>query len=310
MALTRLHAPEVDAVFDESNRGHDGGGVGGTSGPVASPTAHTFEREGCAIHWWESGPRHGPCLVLTHGVTINHGTYASQVPLLAQAGYRVVTWDLRGHGRSRPAAQPMTFERSVDDLEGLVEETGAVRAVLVGQSFGGMIVQAYQRRRPERVAGIVLAGSLPYGVRVLWPLSAVYGKVAPSLQRIWPERHLRRLVPPFMSKRDDVRRYVAEAIEPLGRDDFATCTKTASEALVQRDPLGAPNTPTLCVIGSEEIPLVARAMRSWAGRSAHARVVGIERAGHLVNQEEPAAFCDAVLAFLDTVDPWENDRSS
>ena len=284
-------------------------GAGGAAAPLESTVAHTFEREGCTIHWWESGPRDGPSLVLTHGVTIDHGTFASQVPLLARAGYRVVTWDLRGHGRSRPAAQPLTFERSVDDLEALVEESGAERAVVVGQSFGGMIVQAYQRRRPERVAGIVLAGSLPYGVRVLWPLTAVYGSVAPSLQRIWPERHLRRIVPPFMSKRDDVRRYVAEAIEPLGRDDFATCTKTATEALGQHDRHDASSAPTLCLVGSDEIPFVARAMRSWAERSAHARLVVIAGAGHLVNQEEPTAFCDAVLAFLDTVDGWETDRS-
>ena len=113
-----------------------------------------------------------------------------------------------------------------------------------------------------------------------------------------------------MSRRDDVRRYVAEAIEPLGRDDFATFTKTATEALGRRDPPGAVSAPTLCVVGSEEIPFVARAMRSWADRNAHAHLVVVERAGHLVNQEEPTAFCDAVLAFLDTVDGWETDRSS
>ena len=55
---------------------------------------------------------------------------------------------------------------------------------------------------------------------------------------------------------------------------------------------------------------MARAMRSWAKRSAHARVVVIERAGHLVNQEEPGAFADEVVAFLDTVDGWRGDRSS
>ena len=292
----------------ETSRPRNGTGASGAAAPLESTTAHTFEREGCTIHWWESGPRDGPSLVLTHGVTIDHGTFASQVPLLARAGYRVVTWDLRGHGRSRPTAEPLTFDRTVYDLEALVDETGADRVVLVGQSFGGMIVQGYQRRRPERVAGIVLAGSLPYGVRVLWPLTAVYGSVAPSLQRIWPERHLRRIVPPFMSKRDDVRRYVAAAIEPLGRDDFATCTKTATEALGRRDPSGAVSVPTLCVVGSEEIPFVARAMRSWADRNAHASLVVVERAGHLVNHEEPGAFAEAVLAFLDTVEGWQDDR--
>jgi alpha-beta hydrolase superfamily lysophospholipase len=109
----------------ETSRPRNGNGASGAAAPLESTTAHTFEREGCTIHWWQSGPRDGPCLVLAHGVTIDHGTYATQVPLLVRAGQRVVTWDLRGHGRSRPAAQPLTFERSVDDLEALVEESAA-----------------------------------------------------------------------------------------------------------------------------------------------------------------------------------------
>jgi len=273
-----------------------------------SSTARTFEREGCTIRWWDTGPRDGPCVVLTHGVTIDHGTFASQVPLLVRAGYRVVTWDLRSHGLSRPSAEPLTLERAVDDLHALLDAGGADPTVLVGQSFAGLIVQAYQRRHPERVAGLVLAGSLPLGTRVLWPLSAVYGKVAPPLQRVWPERHLRRIVPPFMSRRDDVRRYVAEAIRPLDRGDFATFTKAAAEALGYRDRNGRSEAPTLCVIGDGEIPFVARATRAWAERTTLAQVVLIDQAGHLVNQENPAAFCDAVVAFVEGLEGWTRDR--
>jgi len=273
-----------------------------------STPAHTFEREGCTIHWWERGPRDGPCVVLTHGVTIDHGTFASQVEPLARAGFHVVTWDLRSHGRSRPSAVPVTFERAVDDLHALLGAVGASTTVLVGQSFAGLIVQAYQRRHPERVAGLVLAGSLPLGTRVLWPLSAVYGKVAPALQRVWPERHLRRMVPPFMSKRDDVRRYVAEAISPLDRRDFATFTKAAAEAMGYRESASHSEVPTLCVIGDGEIPFVARATRAWAERTALAQAVVIERAGHLVNQENPAAFCDAVAAFVGGLEGRARDR--
>jgi 3-oxoadipate enol-lactonase len=265
---------------------------------AASPADRTFYRKGCTIHWWATGPRDGPCVVLTHGVTLDHGTYASQVPVLVKAGFRVVTWDLRGHGLSRPSAEPITLERAADDLHAVLGAAGAARAVVVGQSFGGLIVQACQRRHPDRVAGVVLAGSLPLGVRVLWPLSLVYGKVAPAMQRVWPEGHLRRMVPPFMSKRDDVRRYVADAIRPLGRDDFATFTKAAAAALGYREGSERLDVPTLCIIGDAEIPFVARATRSWAERRPLAQVATIEQAGHLVNQENPEAFCDAVVAFV------------
>jgi 3-oxoadipate enol-lactonase len=271
---------------------------------AAPPASRSFYRKGCTIHWWQTGAPSGPCVVLTHGVTLDHGTYASQAPVLAKAGLRVVTWDLRGHGLSRPSAEPITIERAADDLHALLDAVDVERAVLVGQSFGGLIVQSCQRRHPDRVAGVVLAGSLPLGVRVLWPFSLVYGKVAPALQRVWPEGHLRRMVPPFMSKRDDVRRYVADAIRPLGREDFATFTQAAATALGYRDRSERLDAPTLCVIGDAEIPYVARATRSWAERSPLAQVVTIERAGHLVNQENPEAFCEAVVAFVKGLEAW------
>ena len=275
---------------------------------MSERTANTFERAGCVLHWWDHGPREGPCVLLTHGVTIDHGTFASQVPLLVRRGFRVVTWDLRAHGRSRPAAPPLSFDRAVDDLAALVDATGVARVVVVGQSFGGLIVQAYQRLHPERVAGVVLAGSLPFGVRVLWPWSAIYGRVAPALQRVWPERHLKRMVPPFMSTHEDVRRYVAEAITPLGRGDLATCTRAAAVALGRRDPGVAPPVPTLCLSGDGEIAFVARTTRSWAERHAHARFVTLEGAGHLVNQEAPETFSEAVAAFVTEVEGWPTVR--
>ena len=294
----------------ESGRPRDVERAGSAPEAAVSTTAHTFEREGCTLHRWEAGAHDSPCLVLTHGVTIDHGTFATQVPLLVRAGYRVVTWDLRGHGRSRPATQPLTFDRAVDDLASLVDATGAAQVVVVGQSFGGMIVQAYQRRSPERVAGIVLAGSLPYGLRVMWPIPAVYGWVAPALQRIWPEQHLKRLVPPFMSSRDDVRRYVAEAIAPLAGADFARSTKAAAVALGRRDPSGVRHAPTLCLVGDAEIAFVARITWTWAERSPHARIAVLDGAGHLVNQEAPEAFSEAVAAFARELEarPASGDR--
>ena len=167
---------------------------------------------------------------------------------------------------------------------------------------------AWSRPEPARVAGIVLAGSLPIGVRVPWPLSAVHGRIAPAPQRGWPERHLERMVPPFMSKRDDVRCYVEQAIAPLGRGDLATCTRTAAEALGRRDPGGVPEAPTLCVSGDAGIGFVARRTRSWAQRSALARFVVLEGAGHLVIQAASAAFSEAVAAFVQGLEGFNSCR--
>lgn len=55
----------------------------------------SFTRAGVAIHYWTAGNPNAPAVVCTHGATIDHGTFAEQIPALAAAGYRVIVWDLR-----------------------------------------------------------------------------------------------------------------------------------------------------------------------------------------------------------------------
>jgi 3-oxoadipate enol-lactonase len=260
---------------------------------------HTFERLGCRIHWWSAGASDAPTVVLTHGVTIDHGTFATQVPLLVAGGYHVVTWDLRGHGRSRPNAGRFSIASAAEDLHALLDEVGVGQAVLVGQSFGGLVVQDVHRRQPGRVAGMVLAGSLPLGRRPMWPLLALYGRLAPPIQRLWPEGHLRAVVPRVMSKRPDVRQYVARANRALDRGDFAAATEAAVEGLVGYEPLARIDVPTLCVVGDADLPFAAWSVREWAARMPLVEVQVVADAGHLVNQERPEAFSASVLAFLD-----------
>ena len=286
----------------------DPGTTAAAQGVAADSQGHTFERNGCRIHWWSAGASEAPTIVLTHGVTVDHGTFATQVPLLVAGGYRVVSWDLRGHGRSRPNAGRFSIANAADDLAALLDEIGAEQAVLVGQSFGGFVVQDVHRRQPRRVAGMVLAGSLPLGRLPMWPLLALYGWLAPPIQRLWPEGHLRGMVPRFMSKRDDVRQYVARANRPLDHGDFAAATEAAVEGLVRYEPLARIDVPTLCALGDADFPFAARSVRAWAARMPLVEVEVIERAGHLVNQERPEAFSDAVLTFVDGM-TWSRERT-
>ncbi len=287
----------------------DDGSAAAARGVHGDSQGHTFERDGCRIHWWAAGESDAPTVVLTHGVTIDHGTFATQVPLLVAGGYRVITWDLRAHGRSRPNAGRFAIATAADDLDALVYEVGAEQAVLLGQSFGGLIVQDLHRRHPRRVAGLVLAGSLPLGARPMWPLIALYGRLAPPLQRLWPADHLRSLVPRFMSKRTDVREYVSHANRPLEHHDFAAATEAAVEGLVGYERLDRMDVPTLCVHGDSDLPFATRLVRQWAQRLPLVEVEVIRDAGHLVNQERPEAFSDRVLAFVGGL-TWAQGRTA
>jgi len=105
----------------------------------------------------------GPPVVLCHGITatrryVLHGSRA-----LARAGYRVITYDARGHGESEPApmgaAEGYGYPQLVADLERLVEDRlGPERFLLGGHSMGAHTAVAYALRHPERLAGLALIG--------------------------------------------------------------------------------------------------------------------------------------------------------
>ncbi|MGN6257736.1 MAG: alpha/beta hydrolase [Solirubrobacterales bacterium] len=103
----------------------------------------------------------GPPVVLCHGITatrryVLHGSRA-----LARAGYRVVTYDARGHGESGPAlaGESYGYAELVGDLERVVaEQVGEERFFLGGHSMGAHTAVGYALRHPGRLAGLAVIG--------------------------------------------------------------------------------------------------------------------------------------------------------
>jgi len=108
----------------------------------------------------------GPSVVLCHGITatrryVLHGSRA-----LPRAGYRVLTYDARGHGESGPApvGEGYGYLELMGDLELVVEEqVGDERFLLGGHSMGAHTAVAYALKHPERLAGLVVIGPVYVG---------------------------------------------------------------------------------------------------------------------------------------------------
>ncbi len=114
-----------------------------------SPTA------GPSLSGEESGQ--GRTVVLLHGLTATRRYVLQGSRLLARSGYRVISYDARGHGESSPAAQRTAYEYAdlVDDLRHLLDEHGLEQPVLVGSSMGAATALALALEEPDRVAALV-----------------------------------------------------------------------------------------------------------------------------------------------------------
>lgn len=136
--------------------------------------------DGWKVRVVERGPRHGPAVLLLHGITLGAAVWPYQFSALPEEGLRVVAPDLRGHGLSGGAvageetgtgAPLVTLDRMAADVAELMEALDLERVTVVGHSMGGMVTLRLLGADPGlaagrgRVTGLVLAGTTAHATR-------------------------------------------------------------------------------------------------------------------------------------------------
>ncbi|MEV7004280.1 alpha/beta hydrolase [Streptomyces sp. NPDC093982] len=102
--------------------------------------------------------------VLVHGMLTDSlaSYYFTLAPAFAKSGIDVVTYDLRGHGRSERPNSGYTLDYNLNDLDALLDRLNVTGPVhLVGNSYGGTVAFSYAVRRPDRVASLSVIESSP-----------------------------------------------------------------------------------------------------------------------------------------------------
>lgn len=106
-----------------------------------------------------TGPDGAPVVVLIHGLGLARGvTWRAIAPALA-GRYRVLSYDLPGHGETVPLKDPVTLTALSEQLIGLMDALAIARAALVGFSLGGMINRRCAMDHPGRVAALAILNS-------------------------------------------------------------------------------------------------------------------------------------------------------
>jgi len=153
---------------------------GGLRGAPATVTGH----DGTELEVEDFGS--GPCLVFSHGFSLNQDAWHYQRRDLP-ADFRCVFFDQRGHGRSgRPADHDFSLDAFAGDLRAVLDWTGEDRVVVVAHSMGGIAALKLAELWPEelgtRIAGLVLVGST-YADALKGMSAAVTARGALTVQR-------------------------------------------------------------------------------------------------------------------------------
>src|SRR6516225_5729724 len=244
-----------------------------------------IDRNGVKIHYEVYGD--GPALILTHGYSSTSAMWEGQIEALSKH-HKLVLWDMRGHGKSDYPADPNAYSEAltIGDIAALLDQIGTRRAIVGGLSLGGYMSLAFYRTHPERVAALLIIDTGP-------------GFKKDEAREAWNKR-----------ARETAARLDREGLAALSsasrtanHRDASGLARAARGMLAQRDArvieiLPEIKVPSLVVVGADDAPFIA-ASDYMAAKIPGAKKAVIPAAGHMSNIDQPRAFADAVLPFLD-----------
>ena len=249
-----------------------------------------------ALHHAVDGPEGAPPVVLAGSLGSTLAMWEPQVAPLARA-FRVVRFDLRGHGGSPAPAGPYALDDLVDDALGLLDRLGLERASWCGLSLGGMIGIRLAACGPERIERLVLVcTSARLGPPEMWAERAATVRahgtaaVADAVVGRW-------FTPAFADREPEsvapLRAMIA-ATPPEG--DAGCCA--ALEPMDLRGDLANVRAPTLVVCGADDPATPPEHGRLIAEgiRGAHCELV--PGAAHLANVEQPGHVTQLIFEHL------------
>jgi pimeloyl-ACP methyl ester carboxylesterase len=254
-----------------------------------------LQREGLGLHFEESGQ--GIPILLTHGFAATSAMFVDTARALAHA-FRVVTWDLRGHGASDSPDDPSLYSSQLvmGDMVALLDHLDIERAVVGGHSVGGFLTLQFAVTHPERVSALVLEDTGP-GYRSDKARERWNTSVVESYATVLTERGLAGL-PAGAELHADAHQGALGLIH------------AARGILMQRDAqvleaLPTITVPTLVIVGENDTAFVPGS-KYMADKIPDARLVEIPGAGHAPNLSHPELFDQCLRAFLEHVATTEN----
>lgn len=256
-------------------------------------------------HYDVTGPDDGPTVVLVHGTTIPAFGWDRNVTPLADAGFRVVRYDLYGRGLSDRVDADYGLDLYVAQLRELVDHVAPGRSVdLVGFSLGGMVVSEFSIRHPDRVRRVAMIA--PSGIGTDLPLVAKLAAapvLGEYLMRLVGTRHLRPTRRGFAHpdqhadfdaayfetiRFEGSRRAVLETLRSVPFNGYEDGFRR----------LGDLGKPVALIWGRQDAVVPFSSSTRVRDLARPSTFVAVDDAGHMVSYEQPGIVNAALIEFF------------
>lgn len=239
------------------------------------------------------GPHGAPVLVLGPSLGTSTILWEAVVPALAQ-DYRVVAWDLPGHGASRPVRESFDVAELADAVAAGIDEPQFLYA---GVSLGGATGLELALRHPDRLgAAAVIASGAQLGDAVGWHDRAAQVR-AQSTSSLIIASAQRWFAEGSIARHPDLTGRLLHVLQDVDDESYARCCE-ALAAYDVRHRLGEIALPVLAVWGEHDAVAPESAAAEIADGVRAATVAMIADAGHLPPAEQPAAVAEVLRDFF------------
>lgn len=272
--------------------------------------------EDVRLHYAEAGD--GPVVVLLHGFPDFWYSWRHQIPVLAEAGYRVIAPDMRGYNLSDkpPGVSPYSIEHLTRDVDQLLDHLGVPTATVGGHDWGAIVAWFFAMWHPQRLDRLMIlnvphpataarGGFNPRQWLKSWYILFFQLPVVPELATSAGDfAALRRFyrddaVPGTFSSRD-----IDLYVEAARRSDRLRYPINYYRAMLRRNPLGLRSRlrtieqPVLVLWGDQDAHIesgLAEPPQEWVPRLELHR---FPEASHWVHMDEPVEIGARMLDFL------------
>ena len=256
------------------------------------------------VSYTDQGPDDAPIIIFIHGFPLNKSMWDIQVETLKK-NYRVITYDIRGHGNSHPGIDEFFIELFVNDLLRFIKKLGIEKSILCGLSLGGYIALNAVLKYPDRFDGLILNDT-----QCIADTPEIKENRCNAIIRIkekgveqYADEIIKNLfAQETFTKNKNVIDAVKEMIISTPKQSLCNTLHALAERKETCTQLHEINIPVLIMVGKEDKITPIAAARQMHELILNSKLEIIQQAGHLSNLEDPAAFNTHLVKFLELVD--------
>jgi pimeloyl-ACP methyl ester carboxylesterase len=264
-------------------------------------------RSGIRIRVVERGEPTSPPVLLVHGWGCSAFVFRRNMPALADAGFRAIAVDLKGHGLSdKPvAAHEYTIDALVEHFRDILDVLGLEAPALAGHSLGGTLIYHFATKYPTRVRCVGLISPVGLtGVSLMWLYRALTPRfLTPLVQRIKPRLIVKVALRRVYGRRGTfTARDVEEFLAPSQFPEFSLAMRQLLHHYdwnaAKHRTLAGVDLPAVGVWGTLDHLMPDDGMGIYLRLIPRIVLHGILDAGHLVTEETPDEVNEALLELL------------